>query len=399
MGARRIGQRLVDAGLIEPAQVDEALRLQVVHGARLGTNLVEHFDLALDDLTMLLSVQHNLPPALAADFERAPEPIYRSVPAELAARWLCVPLGYVDGGAGGVMVAARDPLPAEAIGELELALGLRVVPAIAAELRIFYYLEHYYGFERPNRFKRIRRDYSIELPIFVEDEEPPEEQAGGEQEPSPAAGPHKERRRFVTTLSEIDEQGEPSREVLARIPIRRSDPNFVGERAPTMDFTDVADAARAVKRATGRDAVGDIVVEAMRYGFGGHLDAGMILVLREGLAVGWKGFVRDGIDRLVELVAMPLSEPSSVSAVCELGTDYVGPPMQHSPIEHTLWTVLEVAAPRQIAVVPITLFEQTVCLLYAQSQSELVGPQGDDLRTLAQAVKSAFERLTRAAQR
>jgi len=399
VGARRIGQHLVAAGLIEAAQVDEALRLQVVHGARLGTNLVEHFSLGLDELSIHLAAQHGLSPALAAHFENAPEPIYRSCPPELAARWLCVPLGYVDGGAGGVMVAARDPLPSEAVAELELALGLQIAPAIAAELRIFYYLEHYFGFERPNRFKRIRRDDSIELPIFVDDDELPEEQDDRDGDPSPGAGPQQERRRFVTTLSEIDEQGEPSREVLARIPIRRSDPGFLGERAPTMDFSDVADAARAIKRATGRDAVGDIVVEAMRYGFGGHLSVGMILVLRGGLAVGWKGFVRDGLDRLVELVAIPLLEPSSVAAVCELGTDYCGPPMQHSPIEHALWTVLEVEAPRQIAVVPITLFEQTVCLLYAHSQSELVGPQGNDLRTLAQAVKSSFERLTRAAQR
>ncbi len=397
MGARRIGQRLVDAGLIEVAQIDEALRLQVVHGARLGTNLVEHFALGLDDLARHLAEQHGLPPALAVDFDGAAEPIYRSMPPELAARWLCVPLGYVEGGAGGVMVAARDPLPADAIGELERALGLTIVPAIAPELRIFYYLEHLYGFERPNRFKRIRRDESIELPIFFD--EGPDEPDDREGTPLPGAGPRQERRRFVTTLSEIDEQGEPSREVLARIPIRRSEVAFIGERAPTMDYADVADAARAIKRATGRDAVGDIVVESMRDGFGGRLDAGMILVLREGTAVGWKGFVRDGLDGLVDLVAIPLSAPSSVAAVCELGTDYVGPPMQHSPIEHSLWTVLEVQAPHQIAVVPIRLFEQTVCLLYAQASVELIGAPAEELRVLAQAVKSSFERLTRAAQR
>src|SRR5215208_105393 len=47
IAAMRIGQILVAAGRLSPAQLDEALRAQVLYGGRLGTNLVElgHVDL------------------------------------------------------------------------------------------------------------------------------------------------------------------------------------------------------------------------------------------------------------------------------------------------------------------------------------------------------------------
>lgn len=385
--------------------------MQVVHGARLGTNLIELVGLDLDDLALHLADQHGLDPAMEVDFDQAESRLRESLPPELAARWLCVPLCLMDvDGSQRVMVAARDPLPDQAIDEIQTALGIAVTPAIASELRIFYYLESFYGFERPNRFKRIRREESIELPIFFDDDEADDlgdEEDDLELEPASGAtessGTHRarERRHFVRPLSEVDENGEPSREVLARIRIRRASGQFVGVRDPGADLSDVADAIKAVKRATGRDKVGDIVIEALRHGFDRQFEVAMILVVREHLAVGWKGFVRGGTDGLVELVAIPLAEATTtVAAAYQASTEYVGPPAEGSAVEGRLWTALEVLAPAQIAVIPIELFGDTVCLLYVHSRGSAMAPAHlDDLRQLGEAVTSSFERLTRAAQR
>jgi hypothetical protein len=394
VGARRIGERLVAAGLISAAELAEAVQLQIVHGARLGTNLVEHCELDLDALTRHLAHQHGLPAALASDFESADEQVQRSLPPELAARWLCVPVRLIGGAAARVLVAACDPLPEQAIDELSIALGLPIEPAIAAELRIFYHLEHVYGFERPNRFKRVRRDQSIELPIFFEEDDELEA-----TEPRINV-PGRERRRFITGIDEADEQGEPSREVLARIPIRRASNVLLAEEDPHRDLGNIDDAVRAIKRATGRDKVGDLVVEALRRGFGEELEVGMVLVLREGMAVGWKGFVRGGLDGLVELVAIPLGMPSAIAKAVHLGSDYAGPPMDDAPIETRLWKVLEVLRPAQLAAVPVPLFGELVCVLYGHVRRDgAISDAASGMRQLADAVSSAFERLTRAAQR
>lgn len=398
MGVRRIGELAVEAGLVTARQLEVGLRAQALQGARLGTNLIENFGISLEDLAVLLAQQHGLPAAVQRDFDQAEPAIQDSLPPELAARWMCIALNVVTDQRGSrILVAARDPLPPEAVDALSVALGVGIEVAIAPELRIFYHLEADYGFVRPNRFKRIRKDDSIELPIFVEDDDLGEDTL--DREPT---GQHpRERRRFVSTLSDLDEDAEPSREVLARIPIRRGSANFIAERDLTTDPADVDDAVRAIKRATGRDAIGDLVTNVLRQGFDGLLDAGMVLVIREGLAVGWKGFVRGGLDDLIELVAIPLHEPSSVGAVYELGTPYVGPPMQNSHIERRLWAALEVLEPAEIGLVPVCLYETIVCLVFALSKTPggLGAGKAEDLRALGGAMASAFERLTRAQQR
>ncbi|HUH04456.1 MAG TPA: hypothetical protein VML75_20815 [Kofleriaceae bacterium] len=396
---RRIGELAVEAGLITATQLEVGLRAQALQGARLGTNLIESFGISLDALAVLLAEQHGLRAAVQQDFDEAEPAIQDGLSPELAARWMCIALNVVTDGQGSrILVAARDPLPPQAVDAVSVALGVGIEVAIAPELRIFYHLEADYGFVRPNRFKRIRKDDSIELPIFVEDDDDLGEDTL-DREPT---GQHpRERRRFVSTLSDLDEDAEPSREILARIPIRRGSANFIAERDLTVDPGDVDDAVRSIKRATGRDAIGDLITDVLRQGFDGALDAGMVLVIREGLAVGWKGFVRGGLDDLIELVAIPLNEPSSVGAVYELGTTYVGPPMQNSPIERRLWAVLEVLEPAEIGLVPVSLHGTIVCLVFALSKAPggIGAGKAEDLRALGAAMAAAFERLTRAQER
>src|SRR5688572_8538486 len=141
MSGGRLGERLIAAGLISEEWLEEALEAQVVHGGRLGTNLVERHHVDLDDLALALGELHGLPAALGEHFESADPQVQQALSAELAARWHVVPLGVVGDGRQRIAVAGRDPLTAEALDELTLALGAEITPAIACELRIYYQLE------------------------------------------------------------------------------------------------------------------------------------------------------------------------------------------------------------------------------------------------------------------
>jgi len=387
-GGQRIGERLVAAGVISEEWLEEGLESQVVHGGRLGTNLVERFHVDLDDIAMALGEQHFLPPALQEHFEGADREIQRALPAEIADRWHAVPLGMLEGARQRVAVAARDPLPPEALVEIGTALGAEVAPAIASELRIFYQLEAVYGLSRPNRFKRVRRSASIEIPIVFEDE-PSIDRAA--TEPLPAG---RERRQFVSTLSDVEVDRQ---QVLGRIRLRRSGPHDAGAE---LDPADLDAVVRAIRRATGRDAVGDLVVAAMREGFGRAVEVGIILVVREEAAVGWKGFVRGGGDDAVELVAVPLvpGVACTIADVHTRGTPWVGPPRHPDGLDARLFLALGTAAPAELVVLPVSIFERTICMLYAQGAG--FEPAAiDGLATLGEALSAAFERLIRAAQR
>ncbi len=162
----RLGELLVAAGLITPAQLDDGLRAQVIHGARLGTNLVELGHARLDQVAEALARQHGLPPALGRHFERCDPEVQARLPTFLAAPFLVVPVGFLSGAQDRVMLAVRDRLPAPGLKAIEEALGLAPgggVQAVCGELRILYFLERVYAIPRANRFLRVRRPPSADL--------------------------------------------------------------------------------------------------------------------------------------------------------------------------------------------------------------------------------------------
>jgi hypothetical protein len=164
----RLGELLVAAGLLTVEQVEQALRAQVMWGGRLGTNLVELHYLALDPLSKVLGRQHRLPAALARHFEKADPALQRMLSPDLAERFSCVPLLRM-GPEQHVVVASPAPLSPSQLAIIagELAVDVeRLVPAIAAELRIRYQLERVYHLRRTARFLRTRGKSIPPFPAF-----------------------------------------------------------------------------------------------------------------------------------------------------------------------------------------------------------------------------------------
>lgn len=190
----RLGERLVAAGLLTQQQVEEALRAQVVWGARLGTNLVELGYIDLETLTTQLAKQHDRPAALARHFERADRELQEYFPAELAELFVCVPL-FRAGPQRAIIVAASSPLSKKAvtkIAEIYAVAPNLIVPAIAAELRIRYQLEHVYGIARPARFMRTPGDGVPVVPQVELFEEESDVENPARPAPAPAPPPEDE---------------------------------------------------------------------------------------------------------------------------------------------------------------------------------------------------------------
>ena len=292
----RLGELLIEAGVITPAQLDEALRAQVMWGARLGTSLVELGFIDLDALSNALGFQQHLPAALASHFDRADRDLQRLLSPNHADKFEAVPLFRVGGRA--VVVVSAEPLDEHALAVITDELGCeRIIESIAPELRIRYALERVYQIMRPQRFLRApgsARARSVALAFDGAAKlEIPEAQSVDVQ--SLELEPPGERRRYVRTLADGPSEPAPK------------------SRAMTLDGVDdeLPAVLSTIERAADRDRIAKLAIAAVA-----HLEpateAAALLTLRGAVAVSWTSFRRDG--KAVAALALPTEPPGVVAS-------------------------------------------------------------------------------------
>ena len=459
----RLGELLVAAGLVTAEQVEQALRAQVMWGGRLGTNLVELGYLDLDDLARTLGRQHRIPAALARHFDRGDPALQERVTPEVAERHAVVPLFRAGKARDRIAIVSSARLSPDVAGRRAGALGGTVaglVPSIAAELRIAYYLERVYRIPRDLRFLRPR---STAVPAFLhfeviaipQDSEPdlvlasdtqdlpalspppgllgPEPgapelgaeepadtarlQIGGDDESRPPPSRFDQDSLYDTLRdAEPDEPDVPDetwdherrryvRTITDELAIE-SEPQTVGRIAlrriavagsPGAAGATLAEAVRAIRRSTDRDRVADLVLDAIDR-FVPACEAAILLVKRGDVAISWKGFARGG-SGLPEL-AVPIGAPDPpglVSLAIDTGTTARGGAVELGPIDLLLRRSLGDTG-GELAVVPISIGGQVMCAI-AITLEQGASASAEDAEALAAAAGAAFARLIRAASR
>ena len=133
-GAMKLGQMLVRDGRLTQSQLDDVLRSQALGGGRLGTVLFEQGLIDLDALTVYLGLELGIPIASGAMLERAKRAAVRLLTADQAWKYKCVPLIVQD---RHLIVALEDPLDLGTLEALTAITGYRVLPRVAAEVRIY----------------------------------------------------------------------------------------------------------------------------------------------------------------------------------------------------------------------------------------------------------------------
>ncbi len=146
MAARlKIGELLIDAGVLSAEQLDQALGLQKTEGARLGDLLVRHGVVTETHLTQALSRQLSVPwvSLWHIDFSRS---LLNLVPQMLADRYCLIPIyvRHVRTQGDTLYVAMDDPTNEEALRFVAGAAGLPVKPMIAAPTDIRAAIRAYY---------------------------------------------------------------------------------------------------------------------------------------------------------------------------------------------------------------------------------------------------------------
>ena len=149
MSTGKIGELLVQKGLVSSSQIENALKAQLIFGGHLGTILIEMGFVNEEVLGATLSETSGAPYAPPKLLDNIPDPVIRTVPTRLVEEFQIVPLGLKDKVLHVAMVNPRD---LAAIDALSFALNLKIVPWIAPEVRIMQAMEKYYAIPRRLRF-------------------------------------------------------------------------------------------------------------------------------------------------------------------------------------------------------------------------------------------------------
>lgn len=136
----RIGQILLDSGMISNKQLENALNQQNEGGARLGYYLVSNNAISEVDLNKFLARQQNIESANLDEID-IDENIIHLISGEIARRYEVIPIEIVG---RKLIVSMTDPHNLFAIDDLRFSLGMDIEPHITASSMIRRALAKYY---------------------------------------------------------------------------------------------------------------------------------------------------------------------------------------------------------------------------------------------------------------
>jgi len=141
---KRLGDVLIEAGLINDTQLSAALQSQRTWGGKLGSTLVRMGFAREEDILRILSKQLALP---AVDFKKvniSPKSI-STLPLRLAEKYNIIPVAVrEEQGKKEMVLVMSDPTNLDTISEIEFQTGYRVRPAVATDSAISRAIGFYY---------------------------------------------------------------------------------------------------------------------------------------------------------------------------------------------------------------------------------------------------------------
>ncbi|HEY4239839.1 MAG TPA: hypothetical protein VGM88_08485 [Kofleriaceae bacterium] len=409
----KLGEMLVRDGRLTEPQLHAALGFQARDGGRLGTILFEHDFVDLEALTVYLGLELGIPIATGAMLERAKRAAVRLLQPAQAFKYKCVPLVVQD---RQLIAAIEDPHDFAALESLSALTGYRVLPRVAPELRIYYYVERYYGVARPPRFQKFgdsprgeEGPADVGLPAPPLPGLPPVPAA-----PIAAPGPRPRLRSvkmakmfddsealeldaedLIDTLEADDAAEAEAAPTVA--PIQLSVPTV--SRTPTGDLPPAptpipADVAlRELAIATDRNRIVELLLGYAASTF----DAAVVFTVRDNFAFGWRA-INVPNPGAVEHLLIPLDAPSVVQAGIASESGVFHGPLAPSTVNSHFYKVIGCAEPTVVTIGAISIGKRVVNVLYAH-QTVLSPLQLEVLQQICHSAAEAYARLIASSKR
>jgi len=151
VAAKKLGDMLKEAGLIDDFQLETALSHQRNWGGKLGHILVELEFAREEDIARIVSEKLQIPHVNLFDPE-IPQDVFRLIKPEVATKYQVMPVKKEK---GMLVIAMEDPLDIKIIDEIRFITGLTIKPVLAMKTEIGDAIRKYYEGEEINRSQRL----------------------------------------------------------------------------------------------------------------------------------------------------------------------------------------------------------------------------------------------------
>lgn len=144
----KLGQVLLEGRIINPEQLNQALKIQKEQGGLLGEILTRLGFTTEEEIAQALAIQHNFPYLPLANYEIDPE-IIKFIPEDIARRFYILPIDKM----GDILtVVMANPLDEKVIEEIRNLTGCKI------EIFVSTYIEIKDAIERIYIQKNFKRD-------------------------------------------------------------------------------------------------------------------------------------------------------------------------------------------------------------------------------------------------
>ncbi len=137
---KTIGQLLLEKGIINQAQLDEALKLQKERGGFLGQILAGLGYVTEEQIAQVVTLQYGFPYLPLSNYEMD-EKVINLVPENVARQYCLIPIDKIS---NTVTIAMADPLNVHAVEDIEVITGCNVQIFISTATDIKQTIDKYY---------------------------------------------------------------------------------------------------------------------------------------------------------------------------------------------------------------------------------------------------------------
>ncbi len=144
MGESRLGELLVESGLLTRAELDAALKEQKMRGAKLGETLIRMGLVPEDEVMLVLASYLRLEYAELQSMELDENSVFLIEEPD-ARKYRAIPVGFDSEDSRCLRMAMADPTDWTSLGDLGVITGYRISPLLAAPGQIDAAIDRYFG--------------------------------------------------------------------------------------------------------------------------------------------------------------------------------------------------------------------------------------------------------------
>lgn len=377
---------LLNAKMVTPAQIDDALQNRVFFGGKIGTSLVELGFLREEDLAQFLGRKLMVPYIAPEALLHIPAETIALIPEEMALKYRVIPLELKQRRLSLVM---SDPADLAAVDEISFITGYVIKPMIAPEFRLLQALNLYYGLQISTRFQRIIDRLHTET-VAASRVEPVKAVAPPVEDPPVVLAPESDiDDALVVDLEEVeDEVWRPIDAAAAGLAPATDNPPAEDAWAEKVQHYAIGEISRRLAYVEDREEIAAAVLESLSQEFG----RAALFIVRGDNASGWRA-LQDGVDITdFEKVHIPFARPSVLKTVAEGKSFYLGP-LTANPLNQRILAALDGTPSASALVMPVVVFGRVVDILYLEGGEGDLADSLPEVQRLLNKAALAFEIL------